>query len=114
MIASGQLRIESDPSEAPEVVVDEALAAYGLYASEPIVLEDTFALWPENLPIFNLYQSLQTQWRVKDNGSRSGLDYAGVMAAMSMQGVRKKDQADMFAGLQVMEYEALVEWAKKK
>jgi Phage related hypothetical protein (DUF1799) len=34
-------------------------------------------VWPENWPIFNLFASLQTQWRVSMAGP-VGLDYAAL------------------------------------
>lgn len=113
-MACGQLHIEQDQDGAQHTEVDEALAAWGLVATEPMELEETFALWPENLPTFNFWQVIQTQWRTSGTGYPTGLDYDGVLACMSMRGIRKKDQAEMFAGLQAMEQATLIAWDKQK
>lgn len=115
-MACGQLRIDRPGrgEDEPEAAINEALAAVGLVATEPLELDDEFALWPENLPVFNFWQAVQTQWRTGGMGGATGLDYSGVQACMVFRGIRKKDQAALFAGLQVMERAALNEWDKQK
>ena len=76
-------------------------------------LEDEFWLWPANVAVFNLWLAIQTQWHVGMNG-RTGLDYASVEACMRLHQVRKKEQREMFVGLQAMEQAALDEWSKKR
>lgn len=112
-MARGQLRIESD-DDAQQTEVDAALAAVGLVASTPLAAEETFALWPENLPTYLLWQAVQTQWRTGGMGGATGLDYTGVQSCMALRGIRKKDRAQMFESLQAMENATLAEWDKKK
>lgn len=112
-MACGQLRIEQDQDDAQHTEVDEALAAWGLVAAEPMELEETFALWPENLPTFNFWRVIQTQWRIGGTGRPSGLDYGGVHTCMDLHGIRKKNQPEVFAGLQAMERATLIAWDKQ-
>lgn len=112
-MACGQLRIKPE-DDARQTEVDEALAAVGLVATAQLDIEETFSLWPENLPTFLLWQSVQTQWRTGGMGSATGLDYGGVQACMDLRGIRKKDRAQMFESLQAMENATLTEWEKKK
>lgn len=116
LLACGQLRIErpGQGEDAPETARAEALAAIGLVATEPLELDEEFALWPENVPVFNFWQAVQTQWRTGGMGGATGLDYGGVQACMALRGIQKKDQAALFAGLQVMEVATLNAWDKKK
>lgn len=83
-------------------------------ASETVVSEEIFALWPENLPAFRFWQVVQTQWRHDARGCPTGLDYGGVQACMDMQRIRKNDRAELFAGLQAMEFSTLETWARQK
>lgn len=61
-------------------------------------------IWPENLPAFDLFSSVLTQWRVGMAGP-TGLDYAALPAVMDMLGCTNR--RELFADLQVMESEAL-------
>ena len=99
--------------------VDEALAAFGLQleaaddddAPPP---DDTCYLWPCNLPTFNAWQRLQTQWRCSGMGERTGLDYSAVISYLrQVLGTPRKDLADLLAGLQAMEFAALEVWAEQ-
>ena len=59
---------------------------------------------------FELFQSVQTQWRfaIAPNGRpvRMGFDYAGVQAAMQLSHVADAD-GRLFVGLQAMEFAAV-------
>ncbi len=77
------------------------------------IVEQEFHLWPENVPTFNLWLSVQTQWVIGMNG-RTGLDYSGVEVCMRLHQVRKKEQREIFVGLQAMEQASLDEWSKKR
>lgn len=113
-MACGQLRIESpQEQDARQAEIDAALAAFGLVATEPVAAGKTFALWPENLPAFQFWQSIQTQWHSGMNGA-TGLNYAGVQATMELRPIRKSRRAALFAAVQAMEQATLNEWAKKK
>lgn len=113
-MARGELRIPgSDDEPDPQDQVDEAAAFFGLVPDQPVEVEEEFYLWPENVPVFNLFRSLQTQWQSGMNGT-TGFNYAGVEAYMRMKGVKRKDQAELLPGLQVMEAASLREWALMK
>jgi hypothetical protein len=116
--ARGQLYIPN-PDEDPddqEAEFDEALAAFGLQQvvdsdkpdkpDEP----DYYYLWPDNVPTFNIWQRLQTQWRVGAGGA-TGLDYTACVAYMrEVARVKKQDFRELFMQLQSMENATLAEW----
>ena len=59
-------------------------------------------LWPENLPTWQLWSRLQTQWRRGgDAGRITGLDYGGVWAVL--HGLRVRHPREVFEHLQAME-----------
>lgn len=95
----------------------DALAAFGLVAEEPLPAAPATrkaCLWPENLPVYRLWQACQTQWR-DGMGGRSGLDYAGVAVVMRKRfGLHGKQEQEQFALLQAMEIAALNAWASQK
>lgn len=76
-------------------------------------MEETFCLWPENVPVFDIWMSLQTQW-FTEMGIRTRLDYGAVDVAMRMRGVGKKDRSEFFTCIQAMERAALEAWQKAK
>jgi len=95
--------------------LQEALASFGLLAPETQGGDDAGAeiwLWPENRLAWDLWLCLQTQWRVGMGGA-TGLDYAGVQAAMQLMGVARKERAELFALVRAMEGATLDEWARK-
>jgi len=59
---------------------------------------------PQNWDAVRAFMSVQTQWRYGPSGHPTGLDYAGCKAAVRALGLHWKK---VFAGLQVMEAEAL-------
>lgn len=63
-------------------------------------------VWAENVPAFDLFVAVRTQWRVGMAGP-SGLDYAGVRACMDLLGTPEGERPRLFADLQVMEAAAL-------
>jgi len=74
----------------------------------------TFWLWPENVPIWNAWHALQTQWRVHAmDGTRLGLDYASVTAWLQAQGWRhgrRRSLRHALACLGAMESAVLPIW----
>lgn len=112
-MARGDLRMGGEAVKA-EKHVNDALAAFGLYAVDDQVLEqDEYWLWPENEEAFELWLGLQTQWNVGMAGA-FGLDYTGVEACMRMRDIRKKKRNRLFAMVQLMEQACLEEWAEKR
>lgn len=112
-MARGDLRFGEEAGKA-ERHVNEALAAFGLYAVDDQVLQqDEYWLWPENEEAFALWLGLQTQWNVGMAGA-VGLNYTAVEACMRMRDIGRKKRAELFAMVQLMEQACLEEWAEKR
>jgi hypothetical protein len=66
-----------------------------------------FEVWPENWPILTTFLALARQWRWVSAGMgapvRLGLDYAAVEPVFRLTGVKKKNRAETFAAIQLME-----------
>lgn len=62
-----------------------------------------YCLWPDNVPAWLAWQAVQTQWRWSAAGTRTGLDYAGVVAWLQLQPGRRPDKAALLADLQACE-----------
>ncbi len=81
---------------------EAAIAAASVRRSEGV-----FEVWEENWPTFCMFLSLQRQWRWLAGGMgppiRLGLDYCAIEPVFRLTGVRKKDRAETFAALQLME-----------
>lgn len=71
-----------------------------------------FAVWPENRRPLAVAQAMATQWRA-GMGGYIGFDYAVLPWVMKQLGIKKAKHADTFAGLQVVEREALTLMAEK-
>lgn len=67
---------------------------------------DAVEIWPENLPAYELFNALGTQWRTGMGGA-TGLDYNVVPAVLRLQAVPRADWPQLFADLRVMEAAAL-------
>lgn len=70
-------------------------------------------LWPDNVPAWEAWLGVQTQWRVGMAGA-TGLDYAGVRAYLDEIGLDGDERSDVFAGIQACEREVLRVWARKR
>lgn len=123
--ASGQLDTDADHDADEDAQFDAALAALGLYAdaSGPADTHaasaqppDVCHIWPECVPLWNLWLELQTQWRVSaglGGSGRTGLDYAGVSAWMrGARGLRGDALREALRCVAAMERAALGEWAR--
>jgi hypothetical protein len=76
--------------------------------------EQTYYIWPECIPVWNVWHRLQTQWRIGMQG-REGLDYVSVIAYLrDVARIKTRDFAETFACLQAMERACLVEWEKQQ
>lgn len=64
-----------------------------------------FYVWPENWAAFVLFTELRTQWRFSPMGQPTGLDYAGVQAALAMRGAKRT--TGIFRDIQLLECGAL-------
>lgn len=97
---------------------DEALAAFGLQqdSADPSspAPQDIFYLWPCNVRAFNVWQAIQTQWRISTQG-REGLDWASVDVYLrTLPALRPRARAELWEGLRAMEVSALNAWAEKQ
>lgn len=68
-------------------------------------------LWPENVASVDLFLAVETQWhRAGMDGTPTGLDYAGVRAAMLLRG----DPPHRFDDVQILEREFLAIMSQKR
>ena len=66
---------------------------------------DVFLVYPDNLPVIQLFMRVQTQWNISPMGQRMGLNYPGVAAAAAMSCMDINET--IFDGLQIMEFHTL-------
>ncbi len=64
------------------------------------------AVWPENWRSFQLFNTLETQWRYSE-GYRTGFDYAVLPEVWRRLKIPVSERDDLFADLQHMEIAAL-------
>jgi len=69
-------------------------------------------VWPENWPVFEVFFTVRTQWRVGFSGP-TGLDYSTVYPLIDRETDNKDDWRLMLADLQVMETAALDSMSQK-
>lgn len=93
----------------PVETITDGLAAIGLVLDEgeQLDIEDEYCLWPENLEVFDVWLSLQTQWVRLESGRKAGLNYAGIESGMSMDGIKRKDRERFFPWVRAMELAVL-------
>jgi Phage related hypothetical protein (DUF1799) len=98
----------------------DALAAFGLRAVEPDAVPGEEPepvrevwLWPENEPVWQLWQCVQTQWHVGMGGA-TGLRYEGVRVVLEFSGMPRREWAWAFACIQGMERAALEVFASQQ
>jgi hypothetical protein len=70
-------------------------------------------LWPENIPSWDLFQAVSTQW-VVGMGGAVGLNYQGVEVVMRKRRIKRADECKLFADIQVMERATLNAWSERK
>jgi len=64
-------------------------------------------LLPENVPVAMLWLRAGTLWRRDQNGFLQGIDYPGIESLMRLTDVAKKDRAEMFYKVQIIESETM-------
>ncbi len=72
-----------------------------------------FEVWEENWETLEVFQALDTQWRITGGlaGSRvQGIDYMAIPATLALMGVKKRNRKRVFKGLRIMERGALDTW----
>lgn len=107
LLALGKLIIQSEESAPKEQEVDEALAAFGLVAEGPVVIDEPFYLWPECEETFWFWRSIQTQWHKNMNGRLDRLDYPAIDLVMKWEGIPKKKQKELTGYIRSMEIAVL-------
>lgn len=70
-------------------------------------------VWPENWLAVQVFAALSTQWRLAPSGHMIGLDYAAIRPTLELLDVERAEWVEIFAGLRVMEHEALTEAGKR-
>jgi len=76
------------------------------FGFSPDDFEIEIEVWPDNWNAFEVFAALQTQWRSGMSGP-TGLDYTALDPVMRLQGIKKRDRQEVFAGVRVMEIAAL-------
>lgn len=76
-------------------------------------IDEDVEVWPDNWPVFRLFNALSTQWRTGAGGA-TGLDYSVIREVASLIGINKRRILELFPDLQVMEAEALAVMAEAK
>nr|WP_085646864.1 MULTISPECIES: DUF1799 domain-containing protein [unclassified Pseudomonas] len=87
------------------------MAVLGLTAAD--MEGDDVEVWPCNWPVFLLFKRMSTQWRVGAGGA-IGLDYNCIRDVAGFLGIKKKNLAEIFPDLQVLEGEALRVMAEER
>ena len=92
--------------------LDEQFAFFGLVPDRP-ALEPVkvFHLWPENVPVWALWNACAKQWDEGMDG-RIRLNLPGVEIVMQRTHVPRRKRDRFWSLLQVMETVALEEWRK--
>jgi hypothetical protein len=68
----------------------------------------TVEVWPENVAAVNVFIAMGTQWNVGPGGA-VGLNYPSLETTMRLLGVPKRERADVFEQVRVMEDAALAQ-----
>lgn len=90
---------------------DEELEAIGL-CREDVVDTTPIEVWPENWLPLEVFRRMRTQWDCGMNGA-TGLRYPSIPLILKRVGVPKKQFAEVFDAVQILEYEALRCMAQK-
>lgn len=64
-------------------------------------------VWPENWPVWRLFQEMCTQWRSAGMGRIVGLDYGPIFTRLERMKLDDSDYERMFGDIQHIEQEAL-------
>lgn len=110
-MALGLVESEDDERQRQESAEDAA-AGVGLRLRRAPVDCEALYLWPENVPSWNLFQAMSTQWMVGMAGA-TGLSYPGVEVVMRKFRVKRCDEERIFHEIQCMELATLSAWREK-
>jgi hypothetical protein len=99
--------VETQAQEDARLIAEARALGFEYIPQErPEEVEPVCWIWPENLPAFELWARVFTQWRLDPEGRRSGLDYAAVVALGGLHWGRKR-LAEVMDDLRVIELEFL-------
>jgi hypothetical protein len=104
---------QDDKDACTEDELSEAFAAFGLVPEGKIQIEDDFYLWPENLPAFNFWLAVQSQW-VWHEGHRMGLNYAGVEVRLKYWSEKKAQRRALLESTCALEGECMRAWSEAR
>lgn len=77
-------------------------------ASADDLPETVVEVWPENESTLAVFAAMQTQWTLASMGGVVGLRYEALPAVLDLLKIKKPARRrDVFAGLRVMESEAM-------
>ena len=82
-------------------------------AAAPGPADEPIYLWPCNVPAWNHWWAVQSQWRSGMAG-RDGLDYAGVRAYLDEAGLCGDERRDIFKAIRAAEQASLEAWAQQR
>lgn len=94
--------------------LNEQFAALGIQLDEPVDVSErlqAFHLWPENLSAWQLFMSVQSQWR--GAMQREGLDLPGVQIVISQRREWRLRRRQRLVEVQLMARVCLEEWRAK-
>ena len=63
-------------------------------------------VWPDNLTVVNVFVAMSTQWQVGPGGA-IGMIYSSLEPVLRLNGVPRKEWAELFNDFRVMEAAAL-------
>lgn len=116
-MALGELMSEDEAdarASAEAAELDAAWAAFGVQREAPQDRDVlAFHLLPECVPVFQLWQQLQTQWRIGFAGP-TGMDYGAVEAYLRMSHNPLRRDPTTIGYLRGMESAALKVFAEKR
>ncbi len=75
--------------------------------------EEIVYLWPCNVPAWNAWCDVQSQWR-HGMGGPTGLCYASVLAHLGTLGLCPEDHRDIYAGIRAAELATLQARAERE
>lgn len=88
-----------------------ALAAIGF--KQEAQVERHLDIWPENVAAFGIFCRLRTQWTMGPSGE-VGLNYGGLEFWLKSEAVPPADWLEVADAVQVLEFETLRLWRKKR
>jgi hypothetical protein len=116
-MALGELMSEDEADARASAEAADLAAAWAAFGVQPEAPQDkdvpAFHLLPECVPLFGLWQEVQTQWRIGFAGP-TGMDYGAVEAYMRMSHNPLRRDPTTIGYLRGMERAAMKVFAEKR